>query len=118
MQFSNPLAKPGDWIQAVGGAGCVALSILALRPTVPRKNDLIFEWVRLGRIGPPGAPESQQKIDKLASRIADHRRLSINEFTDRGSMLTDLRSRVSLMSRDLRDLLKATSIPPSVGKAQ
>jgi hypothetical protein len=41
-----------------------------------------------------------------------------NELTDRGSMLTDLRSRVSLMSRDLRDLLKATSIPPSVGKAQ
>jgi hypothetical protein len=31
MQFSGPLTKPGDWIQAVGGAGGVVLSILALR---------------------------------------------------------------------------------------
>jgi hypothetical protein len=31
MQFSATLAKPGDWIQAAGGAGGVALSILALR---------------------------------------------------------------------------------------
>jgi hypothetical protein len=158
MQFSNPLAKSGDWIQAGGGAGGVALSILALRPTggvgslgiapnmlapifgrttelrsvypqgvwtylntapatdprihVPWKDDLIAEWVRLGRIGPPNAPASQQKIDKLASRIADQKRLSLDELTDRSAMLTDLRSRVSLMSRDLRDLLKAISIPP------
>jgi hypothetical protein len=163
-QFSNPLARSGDWIQAGGGASGVALSILALGPTggvgslgiapnmlapvfgrttelrsvfpqdvwtylntapatdprihVPWKDDLIAEWVRLGRIGPPNVPASQQKIDKLASRIADQKRLSIDELTDRSAMLTDLRSRVSLMSRDLRDLLKAISIPPGQGRNQ
>jgi hypothetical protein len=32
------------------------------RIQVPWKNALIAEWVRLGRIGSPDAPESQQKI--------------------------------------------------------
>jgi hypothetical protein len=121
MQFSGPLAKPGDWIQSVGGAGGVVLSLLALRQQggegtlgiapnmlapifgrrpelrsvypedvwtylntapvtdprvhVPWKSELIAEWVRLGRIGPPEAPASQAKLDKLASRIGDPKRL-------------------------------------------
>lgn len=158
MQFSGPLTKAGDWVQVVGGAGGVALSILALRQQggegslgiapnmlapifgrkpelrsvypddvwiylntapatdprvhVPWKSELIAEWVRLGKIGPPDAPASQEKIDQLASRIADQKRLSIDLLTDRGSMLLDLRSRLSLMSRDLRDLMKSISIPP------
>jgi hypothetical protein len=58
------------------------------------------------------APASQQKIGKLANRIADQKRLSIDELAARSAMLTDLPSRVSLMSRDLRDLLRAISIPP------
>jgi hypothetical protein len=158
MQFANPLAKAGDWIQSVGGAAGVALSIIALGQTggegslgiapnmlapifgrkpelrsvypddvwtylntvpatdprvhVPWKSELIAEWIRLGRIGPPEAPESQEKIGQLASRIADQKPLSIDLLTDRSSMLLDLRSRLSLMSRDLRDLMKSVSIPP------
>lgn len=159
MQFRNSLAKTGDWIQSVGGAGSVALSILALRQPggkgslgiapnmlaplfgrepelramypqdvwtylntapatdprvhVPWTDELIAEWTRLGRIGPPNSPESQQKLNQLASRIADQRPLSINLLTDRSTMLADLRSRVSLMNRDLRDLMKSISIPPA-----
>jgi hypothetical protein len=159
MQFTNSLAKPGDWIQSAGGAGGVLLSILALRQQggegslgiapnmlapifgrkpelrsvypedvwaylntapatdprvhVPWKSDLIAEWTRLGRIGPPEAPESQAKIDKLTSRIADHKRLSIDLLADRSAMLLDLRSRLSLMTRDLRDLMRSVSIPPA-----
>ena len=157
MQFSNSAARAGDWIQTVGGAGGIVLSILALRQQggegvlgiapnmlaplfgrepelrsvypqnvwtylttapatdprvdVPWKDELIAEWVRVGRIGPPAAPESQPKIGKLTSRIADHKPLSIDVLTDRSAMLMDLRSRLSLMNQDLRDLMKTTNIP-------
>jgi hypothetical protein len=47
----------------------------------------------------------------LASRIADHAKLSIDDLTDRKAMLMDLRSRLALMNRDLRDLMKAIHIP-------
>jgi hypothetical protein len=80
---------------------------------IPWKDELIAEWVRVGRIGPPDAPGSQAKIDKLASSIADHALLSIDDLSDRNAMLIDLRSRLALMDRDLRDLMKAISIPPA-----
>jgi hypothetical protein len=77
------------------------------------KNELIAEWVRLGRIGPPVAPESQKKIDQLTSRAAQPERLSIASLTDRSTMLADVSAHVSLMNRDLRDLMTAISIPPA-----
>jgi hypothetical protein len=83
------------------------------RVHVPRKDNLISEWVRLGRIGPPAAPASQEKLDQHSSRIADQKRLPANVLTDRSATLTDLRSRLSLMNRDLRDLMKAISIRPA-----
>lgn len=82
------------------------------RVHVPWKDELLAEWERVGRIGPPSAPESQNKVRKLTSRIADHAKLSIGDLTDRSAMLMDLRSRLSLMNRDLHDLMKAISIPP------
>jgi hypothetical protein len=81
------------------------------RVHVPWKDELIAEWVRLGRIGPPNAPGSQQKIDQLTSRIAEHQRLAIGSLDDRSAMLSDLGARVSLMNLDLRDLMKAVSVP-------
>ena len=83
------------------------------RVHVPWKDNLISEWVRLGRIGPPAAPASQEKLDQLSSRIADQKRLSVDVLTDRSAMLMDLRSRLSLMNRDLRDLMNAISIRPA-----
>jgi hypothetical protein len=81
------------------------------RVHVTWKDELFSEWVGLGRIGPPGAPGSQQKIDRLTSGIAEPKRLSIGDLTDRDAMLMDVRARVSLMNRDLRDLMKAVAIP-------
>ena len=83
------------------------------RVHVPWKDNLISEWVRLGRIGPPGAPASQAKLDLVSSRIVDQKRLSVDVLTDRNAMLMDLRSRLSLMNRDLRDLMNAISIRPA-----
>jgi hypothetical protein len=87
------------------------------RVHVPWKDELIAEWVRLGRIGPPNALGSQKKIDQLTSRIAEHTRLSIDLLNDRSAMLADLRARVCLMNRDLRDLMKAVSIYPGTESA-
>jgi len=82
---------------------------------VPWREELITEWVRAGRIGPPNAPGSQKKIDLLTSRIAEHKRLPLDVLNDRSLMLLDLRSRVSLMKHDLRDLLRAVSPAPAAG---
>jgi hypothetical protein len=81
------------------------------RVQVPWKEQLIAEWVKAGRIGPPTVPASQPKIDRLTSGIVNRKQLSISDLGDREAMLTDLRSRVSLMKRDLRDLTRAISIP-------
>jgi hypothetical protein len=81
------------------------------RVKVPWKEQLINEWIKAGRIGPPTAPASQAKIDRLTSGIANRKRLSIGDLSDRKAMLSDVRSRVSLMNRDLRDLTRAVSIP-------
>ena len=40
-------------------------------------------------------------------------RLSVDVLTDRSAMLMDLRSRLSLMNRDPRDLMKAISTRPA-----
>ena len=79
---------------------------------VPWREELINQWVQQKRIGPPDAPASQKKIELLTSRIAEHKRLPIDVLTDRTLMLVDLRARVGLMNRDLRDLLGVVSQLP------
>jgi hypothetical protein len=81
------------------------------RVHVPWTQELIAQWVKNGRIGPPTAPESQAKIDRLTSAGANPGKLSIGDLIDRKGMLTDVRTRVALMNRDLRDLTKAVSVP-------
>ena len=80
------------------------------RVHVPWRDELISEWMQAGRIGPPNVSGSQKKIDLLTSRIAEHKRLSIDLLADRSAMLLDLRARVSLMNRDLRDLMKTVAL--------
>ena len=83
------------------------------RVHVPWRDELISEWMQAGRIGPPNVSGSQKKIDLLTSRIAEHKRLSIDLLADRSAMLLDLRARVSLMNRDLRDVMKAVALAPA-----
>jgi len=83
------------------------------------REELIAEWVKAGRIGPPDAPGSQKKIDLLTSRIAEHKRLPIDVLTDRTLMLVDLSARVALLNRDLGALLRAvTQLPATVPAKQ
>lgn len=79
------------------------------RVLVPWREELINRWVQAGRIGPPNAPASQARIQLLTSRIHEQRHLPLDVLSDRGAMLLDLRARVSLMTRDLRDLMVAVA---------
>jgi hypothetical protein len=76
-------------------------------PPQTRAQALIAEWIQDGRIGPPQASGSQAKIDQLTSGAGSHSKLSIDSLTDRSAMLADVRGRVSLMKRDLADLLRS-----------
>ena len=78
---------------------------------MPWTQELIAQWVNNGRIGPPTASASQAKINRLTSGVANREKLSIADLIDRKGMLTDVRTRVSLMHHDLRDLAKSVSIP-------
>ncbi len=72
-----------------------------------RMQTLVAEWIQAGRIGPPGSPDSQTKINQLTSSMGNYAKLSIDTLTDRSAMLADVRGRVLLMKRDLADLLRS-----------
>src|SRR5262249_53090473 len=72
-----------------------------------RKEQLIKQWLDVGRIDQLDNAKSQQKIDLLTSSISQKRGLSIDALNDRAAMLNDVRARVSLMKRDLSKLMLA-----------
>lgn len=71
------------------------------------RQELIQQWIREKRIGPPEAPATQKKIHLLTSPFAEHSRVSLDVLVDRTLMLLDLRARVALMNGALRDILVA-----------
>lgn len=79
---------------------------------VSRRQSLIDEWVRTKKIGLPGAPGSEKEIGLLTSKISEHKPMSVHLLRDRSIMLLDLGARVSMMSRDLSNLLNAIAIIP------
>ena len=71
-----------------------------------RREQMLAEWVAEGRIGPLDSPQSKRKIILLTSTNAADRNLKIELLNERAAMLADVRNRVSLMKRDLRDLFR------------
>jgi len=72
-----------------------------------RLEQLRQEWQRAGRLGLAGSARAQKKIDLLTSGLDAKRKLSISDLTDRAYMLEDVAGRVSLMKRDLADLMRS-----------
>jgi hypothetical protein len=72
---------------------------------VTRRAALVRDWVRLGRIDAPDQPKGSRKIDLLTSSVTSQRALGIDVLADRAIMLADVRSRVSLMKRDLGKMM-------------
>ena len=74
-----------------------------------RKEQLILKWRTEGRIQEDGSPKGARRIEAMSSNISQLRKLSINDMSDRVTMLLDVRARVSLMKRGLSEILRGLS---------
>jgi hypothetical protein len=84
------------------------------QPTMgTRREQLIAKWRSEGRLKQDGSPKGERRIEALSSNISQMRKLSINELSDRVTMLLDVRARVSLMKRGLSEILRALSAATS-----
>ena len=74
-------------------------------PQVSRKDRLMAEWREAARLGPLDSSQAKSKIALLVGTDAAEKNLKLDLLSERGAMLADVRDAVSLMKRDLRDLL-------------
>jgi hypothetical protein len=70
-----------------------------------RLDQLMAEWIRDGRLTPPGSPTRDQKIATLTSSSSKTVKVSISDLVDRSAMLGDVGGRVALMKRDMASLM-------------
>lgn len=73
----------------------------------PRKTQLIEEWKQGGRLEKADSAKAQARIAVMTSSITQQRALTIDQISDRQAMLADVRAQVSLMKRDLSQLMLA-----------
>ena len=74
--------------------------------TSSRREQMSAGWVAAGRIGPPDSPQWKRRIALLTSTNAADKDLNIELMNERAAMLADVGDQVSLMKRDLADLLR------------
>lgn len=74
---------------------------------VTRREQLIAKWKKEGRIKQDGSPSGERQIEAMSNNISQMRRLNIDELSDRVAMLLDVRASVSLMKRDLAELMRS-----------
>jgi hypothetical protein len=77
-----------------------------------RRERIMAEWIGAGRFGPLNSPQSKTKIALLLDTNAANKKLSIDLLSERSAMLADVRDEISLMKRDLHDLLGKIRISP------
>lgn len=70
-----------------------------------RLEQLRKDWEDAGRLPLNNASQRTKKIEALVSSGEPNLRVSIDDLTDRLAMLADVRSRVSLIKRDLASLV-------------
>jgi hypothetical protein len=76
-------------------------------PLRTRLQQLMQEWVDVGRIDPPNSPKRQKEVDQLTASLNSKQKLSIDALINRSAMLGDVAGTVSLMKRDLGELMRA-----------
>ena len=72
-----------------------------------RREQLIAKWRQESKIGPENSLKSDQRVEALSGKIWQARKLSLSELDDRVAMLLDVRARVSLMKRELAEILRS-----------
>jgi hypothetical protein len=78
-----------------------------------RREQLIAKWRSEGRIQRDDSPKGKRSIESMSSNISQLRKLSINDMSDRVTMLLDVRAKVSLMKRGLSEIVRGLSAPKS-----
>ena len=71
-----------------------------------RLQQLLHEWLALGRLDPLDTPKGQKEVDLMTSSLNPKQKLRIDNLTNRAMMLADVAGRVSLMKRDLAELMR------------
>ena len=71
-----------------------------------RKEQMLAGWAAAGRIGSPDSPQWKRRIALLTSTNAADKDLNVELMNERAAMLADVGDQVSLMKRDLADLLR------------
>jgi hypothetical protein len=72
-----------------------------------RREQLIAKWRSEGRVEQDGSVKSERGVAALSGKISQSRRLSIDELDDRVAILLDVRATVSLMKRELGEILRS-----------
>jgi hypothetical protein len=71
-----------------------------------RKEQMLTAWAAARRIGPPNSPQQKKRIELVTSTNAADKHLNMELMNERAAMLADVGDQVSLMKRDLADLLR------------
>jgi len=77
-----------------------------------RREQLIAKWRSEGRVA-QSPSKSKNNVEALSGNISQSRKLSISDMDDRVAMLQDVRARVSLMKRELSEILRSLGTPHS-----
>ncbi|HZS47675.1 MAG TPA: hypothetical protein VFC63_21580 [Blastocatellia bacterium] len=72
-----------------------------------RRQELIQRWIDRGHIEKPGTKKYEKKIDQMTSGASNKQKLSLDALADRAAMLSDVRTQISLMKRDMSKLMLA-----------
>ncbi len=72
-----------------------------------RREKLIAKWRGEGKVGRDSSLKSERKVEALSGNISHAHKLSIVELDDRVAMLLDVRGEVSLMKRELGEIMRS-----------
>ena len=79
--------------------------------TSTRRDELMAKWQKEGKLDKDGLLKSEQKL-KAAGRLGQvSPRLTIGEMDDVQAMLLDISASVTLMKRDLSEILRSLAFP-------
>ncbi len=97
------------------------LSVLHYLQSVPsgenakgrtRLDQLREDWVKAGRLNGSGSARQDQEVQALTTSMNPAVKVSINDLSNRIAMLEDVSGRVSLMKRDLANIVRSYARKP------
>jgi hypothetical protein len=80
------------------------------RPSkITRAEELIAKWQSEGRIEKDNSAKGSRRIDSSIGIVCEPRKLKIGDLDNRVAMLLDIRAKISLMKRNLSEILRSLS---------